>query len=423
MNSSVRIVEIGVITMAMFLNCQGIVYEGQEEIILNALKEVCEQDQLFLDMNGTEGKIYVCPNGVISVKLENHALMLSTNAALVGPGYHVYVVKLYEKLQHASEVYVAIDDEAEYLEDEDFQRLVDRYYDPYMSALITNMASMKEDDMATYGWDEKSYLPIAKEGKIITVLGYLQANELKSLTLTQAKQRYYIWNKIEKDACFFRNSALVSLWCDCLYENSLKDEGSLKLAQSICQALEKAHQLDPQLPLPVDEYQLLCQVLNRKNQIFDVDQYPDTLIGYRRQPVLYVYGNWLILEEGTAVQNFDGNTMILTNYQDDEVMRLLKITGYKASDPIDHYASRYLNTVNALDTFDFESDNIRGRGVVHELNDEEHLLYLQAQLICDKETLMISCECADMNQVAKAKELLQMILYESHERSEINVSI
>lgn len=409
--------------MAMFINAQGIVYEGQEAIILQAIRQLCEQEQLFLDIKGEEGKIYVCPNGVISIKLENHAIQLSTNAALVGPGYHVYVVKFYEKLQRASEVYLAIDDEAEYLDDEDFERLKDCYYDPYMATLMSSLSSMKEDDMATYGWEDKNYLPIAKDGKIITVFGYLKANELKSLTLSEAKQRYYIWNEIEKDSCFFRNSALVSLWCDCLFENSMKDEASIKLAQSICQALEKAHQLDPTLPLPVDEYQLLCQVLNRKNKIFNVEQYPDSLIGYRREAVLYAYGNWLILEQGTAVQRFDGNTMILTNYQDDEEVSVLKITGYKANDPIDHYASRYLNTVNALDTFDFESDNIRGRGVVHELNDESHMLYLQAQLICGKETLMISCECADMNQISRIKQILQFVLYENTERNEINVSI
>lgn len=410
--------------MAITCNLEGILRQKEDkEACLKQIQKACAEKNVYFEIKGNEGEIFVCPLGTIKVLFTDYYVTLTTNTALVGPGYHVFVCELYEAIQKSGEIYLSIDDECEYLEDHNYQRLKDVYFDNYLHTLLSNMASMPQEEEATYGWEDKNYLPLAKEGKIITPYGYINASELSCMTFSQAEDLFYVWKNKEKDALFYRNSALISLWSDCVFENSLQTEKDTRVALGIVEALEKAHSLDKQLALPVDEYQLLCKCLNRPLQICNVDQHYNGLIGYRKEAVLYVYGNWFILEKGNAIQSFDGNTMILEVKEENELQSRMSITGYRFDHDVEDYAHRYLNTVNALDVFDIESDNIKGRAVLHQLNDEKGTLYLQAQLICKNETLMISCECADMSAVARVRMILNTLVYLEKKESGLNVGL
>ena len=404
------------------VSLEGIVRTHEDELALfDQISTVCEQNHLIFEMESHGGSIYVCPCGIIDLKIENYYAVLKTNTALVGPGYHVAVCKLFKQIQEAGSIYLALDDECEYLEDEDFERIKENYFYPYMDQLMESFSKMKDEDEATYAWDNKAYLPLAKEKSVITPLGYIHAHECHART-EDACQKYFIWNSIEKDAYFYRNSALVSLWCDCLFEKSIYDEKALSIAKSICNALEMAHQLDKTLALPVDEYQLLCKLLHRPIQIFDVDQYPSGDIGYRKHKIFYVYGNWFIYFDGLAIQTMDQNTMIL-DLKDEELSSItMKITGYKNKEKM-YFAYRYLNSVDALDNIDYENENVHVKGVLHQLNDENNTLYLQAQCISGNEMLMMNVECNDMSayqQVLQTIENIQMIQFET---KEVDVSI
>lgn len=400
------------------ISLEGIVKTKEEEqSLISQITKVCQDNHLLFEMNGNGGTIYVCPCGVIDVCIENYYAVLKTNTALVGPGYHVAVVDLFEKIQKEGPIYLTIDDECEYLEDHDFERIKENYFYPYMDRLMESFSSMLETDEATYAWDNKSYLPLAKEKCVITPLGYIHANACKNIRMEEACRNYFIWNEIEKDAYFYRNSALVSLWCDCLFEKSIFDEKALSIAKSICNALEKAHEFDRTLALPVDEYQLLCKHLKRPIQIFDVNQYPSGDIGYRKNHVFYVYGNWFIYFQGNAIQSFDGHTMTLELKDEESSLITMKITGYKNNEKMD-FAYRYLNRVDSIDNVDFESEDIHVKSVLHELNDDNHTLYLQAQCIKDNEMLMLNVECSDMSyyrQVLSTLENIQMIQFEKNE--------
>lgn len=405
------------------ISLEGIVKTKEEEqSLISTIQQVCVENNFLCEMKGHTGTIYVCPCGIIDILFENYYVVLKTNTALVGPGYYVAVCELFENIQKASSIYLSIDDECGYLEDHDFNRIKENYFYPYMDTMMDSFSRMSESDEATYAWDNKSYLPLAKEKSVITPLGYIHAYECSMMRVEEACERYYIWNEIEKDAVFYRNSALVSLWCDCLFEKSGYDEKSLGIAKSICSALEIAHKLDKELPLPVDEYQLLCKVLNQPIQIFNVEQYPRGDIGYRKNHIFYVYGSWFIYFSGLAIQSFDGHTMTLELKNEEETCITMKITGYKNDEKMD-FAYRYLNRVDSLDNVDFESDQIHVKSVLHELNDENHSLYVQAQCIKDKEMLMINAECSDMSyyqQILTTLENIQMIEFE---KSEVDVKL
>ncbi len=405
------------------VSIEGIVRTSEETAkLVETIKTICDQQGYLFEFQQQKGEIYLCPLGVIEILIENYYFIAKTNSALVGAGYHAAVCELFENIQKASSVYLSIDDECSYLDDHDFERIQENYFIPYMGQLMAGFAQMKDEDEATYGWDNKSYLPLSKEKTVITPFGYIQASDCRGLSIDKACQTYYVWNQLEKNAQFFLNCALVSLWCDCLFENSIFDEKAKSIASSICLSLEKAHELDPNLPLPVDEYQQLCKLLNRPNRIFDVDQYPKGMIGYRKESVFYVYGNWFIYFDGNALQSFDHHTMILEQRDEETVSLRVKITGYKNHEKMD-FAYRYLNTYNALDHLDFENEGIHVKAVLHELKDDSHLLYLQAQCIKDKEMLMINVECADMESYRKAVGMLENIQMIPHERGEVNVAI
>ena len=405
------------------VSLEGIVRTSEDEkALIHQIEKVTQQYDLPFETDHGIGSIYICPCGIIDVCIENYYAVLKTNTALAGPGYHAFVCELFDKIQKEGPVYLSIDDECDYLQDHDLNRIRDIAFYPYMRRLMESFSKMKEDEEATYAWENKSYLPIAKEKSIITPLGYVYAAQCRNLSIEEACRQFYIWNEIEKDALFYRNSALVSLWCDCLFENSLYDEASLSLAKSICIALEKAHELDKSLPLPVDEYQLLCKMLKRENRIFDVDQYPQGDIGYRKNPVFYVYGNWFIYFQGNAIQRFDGHTMILEIMNEEETLISMSITGYKDNKKMD-FAYRYLNTVDSLDNIDFHDEGIHIKGVLHQLNDEHHTLYLQAQCIKENEMLMINVQCSDMTSYQQALHTLENMQMIRMERSEADVKV
>ncbi len=405
------------------VSLEGIVKtEEDQKILIHQIQNVCERERIPFEIENHQGEIYLCPCGVIDVKIENYFAVLKTNTALAGPGYHVAVVELFDKIMNEEGVYLSMDDECDYLEDHDFERIKQMYFIPYMSQLMRQFSNMKEEDQATYGWDERSYLPVAKENTVITPYGYISGKQAGSYSIDTACQNFYIWNEIEKDAYFYRNSALVSLWCDCLFENSLYDEKSLNVSKSICDALEKAHELDPLCALPVDEYQQLCKLLHRKNKIFDVDQYPKGAVGYHREFVFYVYGNWFLYFQGNALQSFDGHTMVLKLKDEDEDIMTLKVTGYKNHEKMD-FAYRYLNSVDALDSIDFENEKIHVKGVLHQLNDADSTLYLQAQCLKENELLMINVECRDMTSYKKALLTLENIQHIEMEKTVQDVRI
>lgn len=410
--------------MAISCNLEGILrLEEDKKACIEQIQKACDQQHVLFEMKGNTGEIIVCPLGVIKVNFSDYYVTLSTNTALVGPGYHIAVCELYEAIQNSGAIYLSIDDECEYLSDRDYHRIKEDHFDNYLHTLLSNMSNMSESDEATYGWEDKTYLPLAKSGKVITPYGYISAKKLREMTFSDAQDIFYVWKNKEKDALFYRNCALISLWSDCVFENSMQSEKDIRVAKGIIEALEKAHALDQTLPLPIDEYQLLCKTLNVANRIKNVEQIHEELIGYRKEGVLYVYGNWFILEKGSALQSFDNNTMILEVKEEDETLTRMSITGYLSDSEIEDYAHRYLNTVNAIDVFEIDSDNIRGRAVLHQLSDEKETLYLQAQLISGKETLMIGCECADMSSVSRIRMILNTIIYMEKERSEWNVGL
>ncbi len=410
--------------MAITVSLEGILRSPEDKAQLQkTIQEQCEQEHLYLEQDEHHGEITICPQGVVDIEYREDYAVLKTTTSAVGAGYHAYICEFFNQIAQACPVIMLLDDECEYLEDHDFERVRDHYFYSYLHMLLTNLKQMDEDSEAGYDWDNKAYLPLAKPGQVITPMGYLNVLEFTSQTLSQAADRFFIWNDLEKNASFFRNSAISSLWNDCTFEYS--DETRRAVAVHICEAIEKAHELDAQLALPIKQYERLCTLLKRTPKIHDAEDLGLTDVGYRMNEVLYPYGSWLILEAGTCVQSFDGNTMILTRYDEDhEWQATMRITGYAAKEKLKDFAEGFVSRSDADDEFEWEEDNIRCRGMRVQLNDEARTTLIQAQLICENETLMISEEITDLSAYERALEHLHTILYNKiTERDEYDVRL
>ena len=410
--------------MAITVSCEGILRSPEDKLrVMESIKTLCEREHLFLEQDQEHGEIIVCPEGIIEIEYRMDYVVLKTTTSVAGAGYHAYVCEFFDQLVNSCATALLIDDECEYLEDHDFERLRDHYFYSYLHLLLTNMKQMDEQEEATYAWDNKSYLPLAKSGCVITPMGYLNVREFTHQTLDDAAKAFFIWNDIEKNAFFYRNSALNSMWNDCTFE--ISSEAKASVAEHILEAIEKAHALDQKLPLPMKQYRHLCGLLNRPEKIKTALDMGLDEVGYRLEEVLYPYGSWLILEDGRCTCSFDHNTMILTRCdQNQEWLSTMRITGYTADHKLKEFAEGFVSRSDADDVFEWEDETIRCRGMRVQLNDEQHTILIQAQLICEKETLMITIELADLSTCERTMEHLHMILYNKKtEREEYDVRI
>ena len=412
--------------MAITINCEGILRDEQEHLtLIKQINTVCEREHLNVEWHHLKGSILICPQGDIEISMSENYAVLKTNTSLVGPGYHAYVAELFEKIVNEGPIYLSIDDECEYLEDHDFERLKEQYFYPYLSILMHNMMQMEENDEACYAWDNKMYLPLAKPYHVITPLGYLPVKQLATFTVEEAMPYFMIWNELARDAVFFRNSALYSLWNDCTFKMSRLSEKTHRITEVIIEALEKSHELDKTLAQPLHAYLECCEAIKHQPMIKNVEEFAFEEIGYRKEEVLYAYGNWLIYDDGCATLTIEGNTMELKVFDEEmEWQKTTKITGYRSATELNKFAESFVTKSDAIDDFEWVEDKIQCRGVVYECKDEESTTLIQAQFICGQETLLMSIEIADLSlQSSVIEKLHLMICLEERMSEEANVRI
>lgn len=399
--------------MAITISCEGILRSEEDQLQLRSqIKSVCESEALNLEWDGNNGEILICPQGSIEIKISQDYVVFKSMSSLVGAGYHAYVAEIFQKIVNQGPIYLSIDDECEYLEDHDFERIKETYFMPYLAILLGNMLKMDEEDEACYAWDNKMYLPLAKSYCVITPLGYLPIQRLAKLSIEEASEYFFLWNNLERDAQFYRNSAVHALWNDCYFEKSKLNIHTRRISEMICDALEKSHAMDPKLSQPLAAYLECCSAIGRNAQLTDVEEYALEVIGYRKEAVLYAYGNWLIYQDGMALSKIDGNTMELTTYDEDLAWQAtMKITGYRAEGSLNQFAEAFIHRDDAIDEFEWEEEAIKCRGVIYQCHDEENTTMIQAQLISGNETLLMSCEIADLSLQEEMIEKLHLVVY------------
>lgn len=376
------------------------------------LQELCVAWKLKMETFESYALIDICPEGFVEVGYEEGYLSISSQTNVAGPGFHAYVCDFFDAICEKSPLELAVSDPTNYFNDRNFERLKTQIFYRWLQDIANYVQEEHETcENLCISWPMYYYQPMQKEGMVVTPMGYLAISQFKEENIDQLAQHFFVWNEKGRNAMYYRNAALNLLWKECFYEYSNMNESTEKVADMILDYLEIAHEMDPELPIPFQEYQELCATIYRTPRMEQATGMYIANIGYRKNEVKYSFGNWNITSSGCCEKNMDeaNQTLyLMAPYKsaDEPWAWMIKVNGFAFTKPIETFLPEIVQVEDALEQFSFENDNIKGAAVLEQK--EDHLL-LSAQCNCGKEMLLIQYVICDKKDVSKCKEQLQLI--------------
>ena len=284
--------------MAIELVLEGKLENGlDQESFFDYLKDVSEKKHMQYREYQDSAVMEVCPEGLIECSLENDFISIQAQTNAAGPGFHAFVANLYDDILMNSGLSFQVYDTTDYYEKRDFENLKQNHFYRWLEEITTFIKEQEEPQELCIAWPMHAYLPKSKQGHAVTPMGYLPFEAFSYDHIEELAERIFIWNKIERDATFYRNCAWNLLWKDCYYDYTMMNEESTKAAQQIIDYLDAAYRLDPDMELPSTVYHQLCDLLECEAWIPE-GKGSNLEIGYRREVVHYPFKEWLIAASG-----------------------------------------------------------------------------------------------------------------------------
>ncbi|MBQ0064837.1 MAG: hypothetical protein KBT48_03675 [Firmicutes bacterium] len=281
--------------------------EKKKNEIYEVLGALCQREQIQIEDTGDMVKISACPQGIIKVVEEDDNIVLSANTRYAGAGFHAFVVDFCQDIaeEFANETgKFDLYDDLKYDEDGDFDRLQQLYEDEaeYLrSVLLENPRFRKQN----YLYEETFFLPLEKDNHIHTILGSVKEEAFQNKDIQELMDYFYVWNEWDKDARFYRNCALYLLAKEGVGQYTMMNEHTEKQARLICDYIELAYEKDPNIALPIDEYDELIHELERDNKLSNPKLMNQTIDQYKKKDVYHLYKDLKIVADGACERNVD----------------------------------------------------------------------------------------------------------------------
>lgn len=282
--------------------------EEQMNELYQVISALCHREGVQIEDRGDKVEILAAPQGKIVVTEDGKDLVLTANTRHAGPGFHAFAVELMNDIQEElpDGEYEMIDD-LEFNKDEDFHRLYHVYEHEleYMKNLI-----LTDPDFATrnYIFDETYYLPVLKDGRIMTAIGDMDRDEFVKTEVDDLMDAFYVWNDWDRDARFYRNAALTLMAKEGMGLFSRMNDQTEKTANEIADYIEIAHEKDPDLAMPVKEYRELIKLLDREDKLADAIAMEKPAVQYRMGDVYHMFDNAKVVAPGAAERSYDPAT-------------------------------------------------------------------------------------------------------------------
>lgn len=393
-----------------------VVLEGQLETekdfegYVGLLKELCESWKLKIEAYENFALIDVCPEGFVEVSYEDQFLSISAQTNVAGPGFHAYICDFFQAIIEKSPVELSVSDPTNYYQERNFEKLQKDIFYRWLKD-ISAYIEEKQEDYANLciSWPMDYYQPKPKKGYVVTPMGYISVQDFIHQDVETLAQRFFIWNHMGRDAHYYRSAALNLMWKECYFEYTNMNEYTEKQADLILDLLEIAHEKDPQLPLPMDEYEFLCEIKGRTPKITDGKRMITLQeIGYRKDTVEFHFGNWAIPAHGCAEKSFDDANQtlyLMAPYkQADEPWKwMYKVNLFAFKQDVEEFLPEIMQ---GDQPFSFTNDQVKGMGNIEEK--EDHLL-LNAQLNCGKEMMLVQIILCQKEDLPELKASLQQI--------------
>lgn len=248
--------------------------------------------------------------------------------------------------------------------------------------------------MSAICWDCNKYMPRGIEGTVVSPFGricpeYL-VERIKDEGIERLASEFFMWNNEERDALFYRNTALSALWEDCYFMPSARSEEDMEINSFIIENLEKAAAMDTSLAFPKEDYLLLCRLVEKEP--VDVSALPDFIsefpIGYRKDKVTYTLGNlkfglpgnYLYFEEDDSRGYYDG---------EDENWHVVRMLAYSMPDDEADYLEDDENVL--IEEKFFENGKCRLYDLGGEEDSDEYVC--QCQIITEHQFTLFTLSC------------------------------
>lgn len=288
--------------------------------LYQVLVALAHREGVQIEERGDNVEILVCPQGKIVIAEEGKDMILTANTRHAGAGFHAFVVDLFKDLEEEVPGDYELMDDLEYDKDEDFHRLHHIYENEldYLRNLVLTDPELRKRN---YIYDETYFLPLDldMEERIWTSTGDMDKKEFMHMPLDDLMDNFYVWNDWDRDARFYRNAALTLLAKEGVGEFARMNDRTEKVSNEIMDYLEIAHEKDPDLPLPVNEYRSLAEQLDREDKLKDAKKMEQEAIQYRTREVNHLFEDARVVAPGTAERSYDPVTQsinLMAPYKD-----------------------------------------------------------------------------------------------------------
>ena len=268
---------------------------------------------------GEEGmRIVFCPMGCLDVTWSRDEerpgkwlVESDCQTSQVGAGFHKAALEMIEAFGIED---MSVDDETDYYNHRDFQRMKREHFYPWMTQLLRiceKLFSEDGSDQVCLCWDLDLYKPETVERTVVTPLGRYTLEYLKGILEQQGEEalaeRWFLWKNEERDALFYRNRALYELWVECYFAPSSRSDRDREINGNILDDLERAYKIDAQLPIPYETYKEVCRLHGR---IPVIDGKVEELsyefpAGYRKSLVAEAIGSLRLMLPGSYMYEWE----------------------------------------------------------------------------------------------------------------------
>ncbi len=248
-------------------------------------------------------RIQLCPRGDLDIvwsqdeeKPGQWRVEAECQTSQVGAGFHKAALEVIDALGIEN---MMVDDETDYYSHRDFERMKREHFYPWMTQILgicQKLFSEDDSDQICLCWDMDLYKPEKVERTVVMPLGRYTLETLKGILEQQGvealAERFFLWKNEERDALFYRNRALHELWVSCYFAPSSRSERDREINGSILDDLERAYEMDAQLPIPYETYKEVCRLHGRtpviQGEVASLSyEFP---VGYRKKSVVEAIG-------------------------------------------------------------------------------------------------------------------------------------
>lgn len=295
--------------MSLGFNIKGTVANIQN--MIEKAEKMADKLEYDIDVEENEMTVGLCPVGDIEIswgKDESGArhwgVEIDCQTTPAGPGFHKAALEFAESLGlKNSEVF----DETDYYIHRDFEKLKEEHFYGWLGSLVNLCCTNYADrgSQICICWNMNYFNPEDIERTIVTPMGRFSMENAMSILEEQGvdglAQQLLMWNNEGRDALFYRNRALYGLWMNCYFAPSDRSEEDGEINKAILGDLEKAYEMDHEVPIPYEAYLELCGLDGAKPDIPEncVKLFYGFPVGYRKGLVTESLRNLRIVLPGS----------------------------------------------------------------------------------------------------------------------------